>query len=48
MFHCRVAGLIILPLEAPVLCANFPTLIKASDWFEDCLKFWMRAALYVM
>merc|ERR1712141_30599 len=42
------AGLILLPLEAPVLCANFPVLVKARDWFEDHLKFWMRAALYTV
>ncbi|XP_065068094.1 calcium channel flower-like [Rhopilema esculentum] len=43
-----VVGLIILPLEAPILCANFPTLVSASDWFENHLKFWMRAALYLI
>jgi len=39
-------GLVLLPLEAPVLCANFPWLVTASDWIENHLKFWMRAALY--
>lgn len=41
------AGLMILPLEAPILCTNFPTLVKMSDWVEDHFKFWMRAALYL-
>lgn len=41
------AGLLILPLEAPILCGYFTTLVKLSDWVEDHFRFWMRAALYL-
>ncbi|XP_066927530.1 calcium channel flower-like [Clytia hemisphaerica] len=43
-----VFGLLVLCLEAPMLCQFSEIATKLSDWVESHFRFWLRAALYLL
>ncbi|CAB4014386.1 calcium channel flower homolog [Paramuricea clavata] len=41
------SGLMVLTLEAPVLCFKIEAFAKLSKWVEDHVRFWIRAFIYL-
>lgn len=43
-----VSGILVLVLEAPMLCQFSEMAVKMSEWFESKFRFWLRACLYIL
>ena len=45
---CRLMGVIVVAVEAPMCCQYMPMLVTVSEWIEVHFRFWMRGTLYFL